>query len=670
MNILGIQCSTHDYSMSLLYQWKIYTIELERLIWLKKWKFERGISKRSLKVHEEIVDKEHHILSCGRDTIRFWKFWVELMFEYLCDNLSIWLQDIDVVSIDSLDDYRYLFWNKIIPPCPSHHLLHAYWVFPFSWFTKSGIFIADGAWYNTETHKTELQSYFLAQKKQDTEPVFQQFEGKTLSMWLGRAYENMAMRLWLSAWKLMGLSWYGSQRTNYNFFENREWNVFLREEFQKLLNSEKDFFTYFFQNSIQKEKNWQLEKQVVDLAFNFQKEFEEALLTCLYFLKKNFPSENLCYAGWVALNCLANSRIKKEIGFKNLYVLPASHDGWISLWCLFYALHNTISQKIVNGYDFTSGITYQWELKREKWLYTSLIFTKISSQEKIAILSEHLQKDKIISIFQDGWEFWPRALGNRSILASPKTLWIAKKLNKIKDRESWRPFWMMVSKKNQSHFFDGAFDSLYMLFTQKPKNNTFDEVVHTDGTLRLQTILPENSLYHSILSNLEKQGIYGIINTSLNGKSEPILEFPHQAIRFFIEHSEIDLLILNNYAVKRKIQEVPTNSLWKYQKIEVRIWVIKKLLKFLESEDSLLCLDINFWEQLLSVIVSWEKKDTLLFQFIIEDDKIFVADSAFFDKNPESLKKILFQQKKVIQLFHEIKNLILDDYVKHKNLSE
>jgi len=295
-----------------------------------------------------------------------------------------------------------------------------------------------------------------------------------------------------------------------------------------------------------------------DLAASIQKVTEEIMLKMAIQLERETRLENLCLSGGVALNCVANGRILRESGFKNLFIQPAAGDagGAVGVAAyIHYALLNNqrdfVWEHAYWGPEYSNSEIEQFLNGRH------LAYQKARELELPALTAKLLAQGKVIGWFQGRMEFGPRALGNRSILADPRNPHTKDRVNKkIKFREEFRPFAPAILEERAKDFFEIACPSPYMLLVAQvrpEKKNLIPAVTHLDGSARLQTVNQrQNPLFYSLLKEFEKQtGCPALLNTSFNLKGEPIVCSPLDAYSTFLR-SGLDFLILGNCVLDKQ----------------------------------------------------------------------------------------------------------------------
>lgn len=291
-----------------------------------------------------------------------------------------------------------------------------------------------------------------------------------------------------------------------------------------------------------------------DVASSIQSIIEDIVITITKHAKKITGMNNLCLSGGVALNCKANGELLTKNIYKNIWVQPASGDSGCALGAAFIGhyhylkkerkyLNDSLKEQIYLGKSYSNEFI-QNLLDTYKLDYNLLENNELCNQVSQAIVNK-----KIIGWFQGKSEFGPRALGNRSILASPLFKDMKKHVNlNIKKREGFRPFAPIVLTEDSSKWFIDCKESNYMLFTYKSnKKNEIPSCIHEDDTARVQTLKKEdNQLLHQLITDFkEKTNCPILINTSFNVRGEPIVESPIDALKCFFQ-TDMDILVMEN----------------------------------------------------------------------------------------------------------------------------
>jgi len=323
----------------------------------------------------------------------------------------------------------------------------------------------------------------------------------------------------------------------------------------------------------------------MDIAASIQKVTEEIMIKLLRSIRKDYNIKNLCLAGGVALNCVANGKILKEKIFDNIWIQPAAGDAGGSLGAalaLWYEDNNNLRKSNLEDDMQGSYLGPQYSQKQieEKLNSVGAKFITLSYDDLIDQTAENLSKEKAIGWFQGRMEFGPRALGNRSILGDPRSDKMQKNLNlKVKFRESFRPFAPSILDENKSEWFDLDIESPYMLLvseinpekkiemseSQKKlfgieklniKRSKIPAVTHIDYSARIQTVKQKtNKIYYDLISKFkEKTNCPIIVNTSFNVRGEPIVNTPQDAFNCFMG-TNLDFLVIGNCILDKNKQD-------------------------------------------------------------------------------------------------------------------
>ncbi|MBL0268429.1 MAG: transferase [Chitinophagaceae bacterium] len=293
-----------------------------------------------------------------------------------------------------------------------------------------------------------------------------------------------------------------------------------------------------------------------DIARWVQDEAERALHYIFNHRHELHPFPKLCYAGGVALNAVANSKIFRQTGFEQFYIEPAAGDNGLALGCAFFGWISYLKQerKIHDG-NTCFGITYGSD-SIEQTLESFKENLHYQEEENIyAATADLLLQGKTVGWFQEGCEFGPRALGRRSILADPRNKDIQNHINsRIKFREDFRPFAPAVLEEDKDLYFQYGLSSPYMILVDQIKDEwkeIMPGIVHVDGSCRVQTVADKKEPFYQLLEEWKRQsGISVLLNTSFNKKGMPIVETPGEAISFFL-HCSLDVLVIGNLIITK-----------------------------------------------------------------------------------------------------------------------
>ena len=304
-----------------------------------------------------------------------------------------------------------------------------------------------------------------------------------------------------------------------------------------------------------------------DVAASVQQLLEEVLLSQARHIKKLTNARNLVVTGGVALNSVANGRLMKERLFDEIVALPQANDAGTALGGALYIHHNILGNS--RGHR-------KWTMRHAYWgrhidieavereaERLGLQFTK---HEDIADVAARLiAGGKIVGWVQGRSEIGPRALGNRSILADPRRAEIKDQINlKVKNREDWRPFAPSVLREDVSVYFEAKQDLPYMIIVADARPEWRDKipaVLHVDGSARVQTVARDaNPLFYSLIEKFKAiSGIGMLLNTSFNGRNEPLVQTARQAMNLFL-NSEMDALVIGDYLFQAKPEKRPSPS--------------------------------------------------------------------------------------------------------------
>jgi carbamoyltransferase len=299
----------------------------------------------------------------------------------------------------------------------------------------------------------------------------------------------------------------------------------------------------------------EIEQRHYDLASSLQVVLEETVLELARFLHEKSHESDLCLAGGVALNCVMNARLRDDGPFNRIWVQPAAGDAGTALGA---ALWVDAQERGVQDRHYTMHHAYLGPAYNDAEIEEFLRWTKVPRRHLKNIAEETaaiLAQDKIIGWFQGRMEFGPRALGARSILASPLHADMQARLNEIKDREDFRPVAPVVLEEEAGKWFVDAGVSPFMLFVhqvQPDKVKKIPAVRHVDGTARIQTINHEQCpRYHGLLKAFYAlTGVPVLVNTSFNTRGEPIVCTPRDAVECFWT-SPLDALVIGSYLLEK-----------------------------------------------------------------------------------------------------------------------
>jgi carbamoyltransferase len=338
-----------------------------------------------------------------------------------------------------------------------------------------------------------------------------------------------------------------------------------------------------------------LTQKEMDLARSVQDVTEEVVLRMGKHIFKETGMKNLCLAGGVALNCVANGKLLREGPFENIWIQPAAGDAGGALgaalvgWYIYSGKPRTADEKNDSQKGSYLGPEFNNDEIAEFLNYKEIPYTKLSDEKLTDTVADIMADEKVVGWFYGKMEFGPRALGSRSIIGDARSSKMQAQMNlKIKFRESFRPFAPSVLEENVSEYFELDRESPYMLLVadvkkdrQKRMNNDEEKlfgidklnllrsdipaITHIDYSARVQTVSKTtNPIYHKLISKFnEKYGYAVIINTSFNVRGEPIVCTPEDAYRCFMR-TDMDYLVLGNYLISKQNQSpLKEDSDWK-----------------------------------------------------------------------------------------------------------
>ncbi|CAN1567668.1 COG2192 Predicted carbamoyl transferase, NodU family [Burkholderiaceae bacterium] len=329
----------------------------------------------------------------------------------------------------------------------------------------------------------------------------------------------------------------------------------------------------------------QLTQREMDLAASVQAVTEEVVIKLATGIRKSTGLRNLCLAGGVALNCVANGKLLRKNIFDNIWIQPAAGDAGGAVGAALAAYHMMLKQpRTVNPADSMKGgylgPEYSQADIEQRLTKAGAVFTTVSDSEMIALTAQALAEGKAVGWHQGRMEFGPRALGGRSIIADPRSEAVQKQLNlKVKYRESFRPFAPSVLREDVSEWFDIQSDSPYMLLVadvakskQLPMTpeqeklfgieklnvprSQIPAITHVDYSARIQTVHAHtNPKYFDLITKFkEMTGCPVLVNTSFNVRGEPIVCTPEDSFNCLMG-TEIEFLVVGNAIMRKEDQD-------------------------------------------------------------------------------------------------------------------
>jgi len=595
--ILGISAFYHDSSAAILVDGKIIAAaQEERFTRIKHdYNFPFNAINFVLEFAQINLSKVDHVVFYEKPFLKFERLLETYVassprgFKQFMISMPIWLKDKlfqKKILLDNLKTYDKNFDKEKIL-FSEHHMSHAASAFFASPFNDAIILTADGVGEWATTTVAIGNGNKLNIQKEIHYP-------HSLGLLYSAFTYYAGFRVNSGEYKLMGLAPYGTPKykeiienilvnlnedgsfwTNQKYFNYSTGLEMINSNFEKLFGRKR--------RAPEKEK---IEQFHMDIAASIQSFTEETMIKIVRSLKNEFKIDNLCLAGGVALNCVANGKILKEKIFNNIWIQPAAGDAGGALGATLAVWHNHLAKPRVidsklkdsmNGSYLGPEFNQEDIEKRLKDIGATFeVLNEDSLIEKTAIA---LSEGKASGWFQGRMEFGPRALGNRSILGDPRNHEMQKNLNlKVKFRESFRPFAPSILKEDCGEWFDLESISPYMLFVANVKKekkitvkneekNLFGieklnlirslvpAITHVDYSARIQTVHEDtNKIYYKLLQKFKKiTGCPILINTSFNVRGEPIVNTPEDAFKCFMGN-DLDVLVIGSCYLKKENQ--------------------------------------------------------------------------------------------------------------------
>ena len=594
-SILGISAFYHDSAACIVIDGKIIAAAQEERFTRKKHdssypfnaiEFVLKFSKLNLSDIDQIVFFEKPFLKFER-LLETYVAFAPRGFRSFCMAMPVWLKDKlfqKKMLFDKLKSHDSNFNDEKKIYFSDHHLSHAASAFFPSPFNDSIVLTADGVGEWATTTVAIGKGNNLEIKKEIHFP-------HSLGLLYSAFTYYTGFKVNSGEYKLMGLAPYGSpiykDKIKNNLIDIKEDGTFRLDQkffnYATGLTMTSNNFHELFGKKPRDPKKDQLTQFHMDIAASIQLVTEEIMIKLLKSLKEEFKISNLCLAGGVALNCVANGKILKEKIFDNIWVQPAAGDAGGSLGAALALWHvEQNNPRNINSNDDMKGSylgpEYTQKEIEDELLKNGAKFDVLNEEELIEKTASDLSMGEAIGWFQGRMEFGPRALGARSILGDSRSSEMQKNLNlKVKYRESFRPFAPSILREDLSEWFEINEDSPYMLIVANIKKNktikmTEDQkklfgieklnikrsqipaVTHVDYSARIQTVHKEtNERYFKLIKKFkEKTNCPVLVNTSFNVRGEPIVNTPTDAFNCFMG-TELDKLVIGNcYLLKKK----------------------------------------------------------------------------------------------------------------------
>jgi carbamoyltransferase len=592
MNILGISCYYHDAAAVLLQDGKLVAAAEEERFTRKKHDYDfpknaiqfcldtgglKGADIDYVVFFEKPFRKLDRILATVLATYpQSWKVFRESMITWILDKLwvgSTLQQELGIPK------ERILF--------SDHHLSHAASAYLCSPFDESAILTVDGVgeWVTAATGVGRGNTIKLDQQIEFPHSIgllysaFTAFLGFEVNE---GEYKVMGMapygqpRYVDKVWKLVKQYQDGSFSLDMDYFSfhhstNKTYNRRFADLFGEPRDSEMLFFTeatgfpsYFGMPPANVKELSKINQHYADIAASIQKVTEDLLVNMAAALQKRTGLKRLCMAGGVALNSVANSRILRESGFEELYIQPAAGDGGGALGAALWAYNSLLGKPrnfCMNRADW--GQQYSQGEVADFLTKNNIPHRQFDCEDQLLDhVVNRLSNGKVIGWYHGRFEWGPRALGSRSIIADPGNPQMKDIVNsKIKFREPYRPFAPSVLAEHAEKYFElphatQHYPARYMLYVVPVKENhhsTLPAITHVDGTGRLQTVFKsESPRYYKLIERFgQATGVPVLLNTSFNLKGEPIVTTPANAFNTYMK-SEMEGLVLENFVLEKE----------------------------------------------------------------------------------------------------------------------
>ena len=595
--ILGISAFYHDSAATILIDGKIIAAVQEERFTRKKhdssypfYSIEFVLSYANIKLNDvdQVIFFEKPFLKFER-LLETYVAFAPKGFKSFCMAMPIWLKDKlfqkkmlfnELKKHDkNFKDEKKIFFSE-------HHLSHAASAFFPSPFEEAIVLTADGVGEWATTTVAIGKANNLEIKKEIHFP-------HSLGLLYSAFTYYTGFKVNSGEYKLMGLAPYGTpiyeNKIKDNLIDIKEDGTFHLDQsyfnYATGLTMTNKKFDNLFGQSPRDSTKGELTQFHMDIAASIQKVTEDIMIKLAKSLKEEFNIKNLCLAGGVALNCVANGKILKEKIFDNIWVQPAAGDAGGSLGAALALWHieQNNSRKVSLNDDMQGsylGPEYSQKEIEEQLDKVGAKYKTLEEEELIEKAADSISKGEAIGWFQGRMEFGPRALGGRSILGDPRSSETQKNLNlKVKYRESFRPFAPSILREDLAEWFDISIDSPYMLMvsninkdkiikmTEKQKTlfgidklnikrSEIPAVTHVDYTARIQTVHKEtNKKYFKLIQKFkEKTNCPVVVNTSFNVRGEPIVNTPSDAFNCFMG-TELDKLFIGNCYLDKSNQD-------------------------------------------------------------------------------------------------------------------
>ena len=563
MYILGISCYYHDAAACLLKDGvAIAAAQEERFTRIRHDQdFPTQAIKYCLKEAGITIDQVDYVGFYDKPLIKFERILQTYLatwprsFPSFIKSIPLWLRK--KLWIPSMIKKELGFKGEVLKI--EHHLSHAASAFLVSPYEESAIVTVDGVgeWATATICKGEGNDIKILKEVRFPHSLGLLYSAYTY--YLGFKVNS-------AEYKVMGLAPYGEPKyvdkvretITYNGDGSFKMNMKYFAYDYGLEMTNRNFEKLFGQ--AKREPESKLEQFHKDVAMSVQVVTEEIVLNMVRHAHELTGSKNLCMAGGVALNCVANGRVIKETPYKDVFIQPAAGDAGGALGVATYLYHTVLGNKRTWKMDHAYlGPEYSADEIREYLKNNDIVYKELSEDEMLDATVQAMMDQKTIGWFQGRMEFGPRALGSRSIIADARNPENKTVVNlKIKFRESFRPFAPSVLEEKCNEWFELDVPSPYMLLVADVREGkrTIPAVTHVDQSARIQTVDAKTSpRYYKLIQRFDQEtGCPVIINTSFNVRGEPIVCTPHEAYTCFMR-TNMDVLVLDRFVMYKPDQK-------------------------------------------------------------------------------------------------------------------
>lgn len=597
MYILGISAFFHDSAACLLKEGEIVAAAQEERFTRKKHdsNFPNNAIKYCVKEAGITADQINNIVFYEKPFVKFERLLETYLafapkgFKSFSKGIPVWIKDklfqkSIIINELKLTLDKSVNWRERLL-FSEHHLSHAASAFYPSPFESAAVLTLDGVGEWTTTS-------IAIGKGRDLKVLEEIHFPHSLGLLYSAFTYYTGFKVNSGEYKVMGLAPYG-EPLYADLIREKLINVFEDGSFQLdmsyfdyatgLTMTNKKFDLLF--GGPPRSSETEITQREMDLAASIQKVTEDIVLKIARDIAKKTGERNLCLAGGVALNCVANGILLRENIFDNIWIQPAAGDAGgalgaaLSTWFLHHNNKRVISRERDAMKGAYLGPQFSDAEIEAELISCGAVFKKLSENQMIEAVASALVNEKAVGWMQGRMEFGPRALGGRSIIADPRSPVMQKQLNlKVKYRESFRPFAPSVLREDVAEWFEHDTDSPYMLIVAgvkeakrlsitkeeerlfgieklNVKRSCVPAITHVDYSARIQTVHKDtNPLYHAVITKFkEKTGCPLLINTSFNVRGEPIICSPTDAFKCFMG-TEIDVLAVGNFVLYKDQQ--------------------------------------------------------------------------------------------------------------------